>query len=170
MSVTAKRLSKNGTRGREVDALIREHLQMIDAKLGQAVPTWGVNVVRIELPATFSLPGLEKKDAQRVVYSSIITSLKDRDFTVGLELSNDKAFLDVGWVREFNEEELDAMNRQIADALVDNVDAFRHRVATTATPIRTARAEKLKPAAQAAAEPPKPSAHPGALPSWANGV
>lgn len=173
MSLTASRLSKAGTRSREVDTVIRERLQHIDIELGKHVPVWGVNTVKVELPQTFTLPGLEKKDAQRLVYSQILESLRVREFTAGLELGEARTFVHIGWLHEFSTEELDAMNRQIQSALIqgnDPVEAFRQRVAKTATPIRTSRPE-TRPAPLPAQVPlqAKTTLLPrGELPDWAS--
>ena len=64
MSVSAKQLSKSGARGKDLDAVVREHLQIIDDKLLKADRTWGRNVVTHDLPIVLALPGLDKKDAQ----------------------------------------------------------------------------------------------------------
>lgn len=172
MSLTAARLSKAGTRSREIDTLIRERLQYIDVELGKHVPLWGVNTVRVELPTTFPLPGLERSDAQRLIYSQILTSIQERGFTTGIVIGSDTTFLHIGWLHEFSTEEVEAMNAAIRRARIDAPDpvaAFRARVAQTATPVRTSRAPAAPQAATLpAGAGPKELLPRGALPSWAN--
>jgi hypothetical protein len=169
MSLTAAKLSKAGTRSREIDTLIRERLQYIDAELGKHVPLWGINAVRVELPTTFALPGLDRSDAQRLVYSQILESVQARGFTTGIVIGEAATFLHIGWLHEFSLQELEAMNATIRVARIndrDPVAAFRARIANTAVPVRTTRA----PVALAAALVPKeqPAMARGALPGWAS--
>jgi hypothetical protein len=129
MSITARQLSKTGARGKDIDTIIRDQLQIIDEKLLHAERTWGRNVVSYDLPTNLALPGLEKRDAQRVVYSSIIRSLQRREFEVRLLLNTTQTVLYVAWVTELNVEEIEAMNRLIHDARITPADlsVFLHR-------------------------------------------
>lgn len=110
MSVTAKHLSKSGARGKDLDAVVREHLQIIDDKLLKADRTWGRNVVTHDLPTILALPGLDKKDAQRIVYSTILRSLDRRGFETRILLEADYTTVYIAWMTDLNFEEVEAMN------------------------------------------------------------
>ena len=84
--VTAAALSKSGTRSKDVDSVVREQLASIDDRLLRHERSWGRNIVKFSLPVNFVLPGLQKKDAQRIVYAAILRSLLDRGFEVKLTL------------------------------------------------------------------------------------
>lgn len=111
MSVTAKRLSKSGARGKEIDGLIREQLHIVDDKLVRAERTWGKNIVSYNLPTNLALPGLEKRDAQRIVYTAVVRSLKKRGFDVRLLLEEHVSTLYISWVTDLDTEEVQAMNQ-----------------------------------------------------------
>lgn len=102
---------------------------MIDDKLLRAERTWGRNVCAFELPVGLALPGLEKKDCQRIVYSAVLRSLKDRGFGVRILLEPDRTLLYLEWVTDVNRAEVDAMNRLIRGAAIqrEEVESFLSR-------------------------------------------
>jgi hypothetical protein len=118
MSITAKRLSKSGARGKQMDAIIREQLQIIDDKMLRAERTWGRNVVTHDLPTNLAMPGLDKRDAQRIVYSAIIRSLTKRGFEIRLLLEESKSSLYAVWVTDLDTEEIQAMNQLLKGARI----------------------------------------------------
>ncbi len=122
MSLTAKELSKSGARSGDLDIIIREQLRIIDEKLQRADRAWGRNVVPANLPLNFGLAGLGKKESQRIVYAEIIRSLKDRGFEVNILIEKTQTVLYVAWVTDLNQEEIDAMNKVIADARIQASD------------------------------------------------
>jgi hypothetical protein len=129
MSVTAKQLSKSGARGKDLDGVVRDHLQIIDDKLLRAVRSWGRNVVVHDLPTVMSLPGLDKKDAQRIVYSTILRSLDQRGFETRILLEADTTKVFIIWTTDLDVEEIEAMNKLIRAKRVqrDQVEAFIQR-------------------------------------------
>ena len=129
MSVTAKQLSKSGAKGKDLDAVVREQLLIIDDRLQRADRTWGRNIVALDLPTNFTFPGLEKKDAQRIIYTAIVRSLQDRGFGVRLLLDPDRTKIFLEWVTDLNSEEVEAMNRLIRTVRIsaDELEAFLAR-------------------------------------------
>jgi hypothetical protein len=115
MSVTASSLSKSGARGKDLSGVIRNQLDIIYDKCKRHERTWGKNVVSHDLPCNFVMPGLAKKDAQRIVYSAIIRDLKEKEFEVALVLSDlpEKATIYVSWVTDLKVDEIEAMNKII---------------------------------------------------------
>ena len=122
MAVTAKRLSQSGARGREIEAIVREHLQIIDDKLLHADRTWGRNTLIYDLPVTFALPGLDKRDAQRIVYSAIIRSLDKRGFETRILLEEDRTAICVAWMTDLDSREVEAMSALIRAKRVSSSD------------------------------------------------
>lgn len=122
MSVTAQQLSKSGAKGKEIDAVVREQLLIIDDKLQRAERTWGRNVLTHDLATAFHFPGLDKRDAQRIIYAAIIRSLQDRGFTIRLLLEEERTALFIEWVTDLNVAEVDAMNRLIQKVKIDIKD------------------------------------------------
>ncbi len=113
MSITAAQLGKTGARGKELELIVREHLAIIDDRLLKADRTWGRNVVPYELPLSFPIPGLDKKSAQRIIYTAILRSLDERLFEVRILLENDKTTLYIAWMTDLDVAEVEAMNALI---------------------------------------------------------
>jgi hypothetical protein len=135
MSVTAKELSKAGMQGKDLDAVAGEQLRIIDDKLLRADRTWGRNVLAYDLPVALGLPGLSKKDAQRIIYSTILRSLEGRGFETRILLETDRTTIYIVWTTDLNNEEVAAMDALIRtrrinrDAVQDfcSYDAETHR-------------------------------------------
>jgi hypothetical protein len=100
-------------REKDLDSVVREQLLIIDDHLLRADRTWGNNVVAYELPTTFSFPGIPKSDTQRIVYSSIISSLQERGFTTQISLNSDKTIIYIKWGINIDFESINAMDRLI---------------------------------------------------------
>jgi len=138
MSVTAKQLSQSGVRRKDIDTIIREQLQIIDDRLLRSERSWGRNVAAVEVPSNFNIPGLKRQDGQRLVYSTLIRSLANRGFDVGIQMDKDRTTLYVAWEASLNQEEIDAMNKLIGD----------HRLrAEDVAGFRLPRADKARPSA-----------------------
>jgi hypothetical protein len=114
MAVSAKQLSKTGAQGKDIDAIWREQIQIIDDRLTRAPRTWGRNVVTYDLPTSFpGILGLEKDNAQRIIYTSIIKSLDRRGFETRILLESNRTTLYIAWVTDLSAEEVEAMNALI---------------------------------------------------------
>lgn len=124
MAITASQLSKSGARGKEMDNLVREQLQIIDDKLTHASRVWGRNVLIYELPTQYPFQGLSKQDAQRIAYCAILRSLEKRGFEVRLQLERrpERSILYVAWNTDLDLEEVKAMNELIVKLRIESKD------------------------------------------------
>lgn len=111
MSITVSQLNKNAMKFKDLDSIIKEQLLLIDNKLLKKDKSWGTNVITHELPILF--PGLDKKNAQRVVYSNIIMSLDRRGFTVKILLEDTRTVLYIEWETNFSDSDINKMNSLI---------------------------------------------------------
>lgn len=158
MSVTAKQLSRSGARGKDLDAIVREQLQIIDDKLLRADRTWGRNVVPHDLPTMLSLPGLDKKDAQRIVYSTILRSLDKRGFETRILLEPARTTLYIAWMTDLDVAEVEAMNALIRakriqrEALEEFLAKGTVPAPRAATTVRQGRADPPPPMTVAATD------------------
>lgn len=119
MSVTVKQMNELCLRNKDLDTIIKEQLQMIDDKLLHSDRSIGNNCITHSLPVTMpSVIGIERQDAQRIVYSSIICSLKKRGFNVKISLNDSLSILFISWKSEMNEQSMDTMNSIIRTNLV----------------------------------------------------
>ena len=131
MTITLKQLSKLSAKTKELDNVIREHLQIIDDKLLHSDKSWGRNVISHDLPVSFIYPGLDKKDAQRMIYSNIIKSLEKRGFEVKILLETERTILYIRWTCEYDTLELDTMNSIIRDNRIQPTDIDTFILGTT---------------------------------------
>ena len=151
MSVTAKQLSKSGAKGKDLDGIVREQLLIIDDHLQRADRTWGRNVIAHDLPTSFSFPGLEKRDAQRIIYATIIRSLRERGFSVRLLLEVEHTVLYIEWVTDLNAEEVDAMNCLIRQVRITSEEVEAYLAPDRIAPQGQARDQTQHPAMPGAA-------------------
>jgi hypothetical protein len=151
MSVTAAQLAKSGARGKDLDNVVHEQLQIIDNVLLRTPRSWGRNVVPHDLPTVFNIPGLNKKDAQRIVYSSILKSLDRRGYETKILLEPDKTRIFIAWMTDLDVDEVEAMNALISSKRIwsDAVTKFCELGATPApravTTVRQGRAAPPAP-------------------------
>ena len=118
MSITAESMGKAGSRGRELNTIVKEHLQIIDDRLLRAERTWGKNILRYELPVNVIMPGLDKSSAQRLLYCAIMQSLEERRFTTKIEIKPDRSTLYIIWSSSITSASEDAMTTFLKKRIV----------------------------------------------------
>jgi hypothetical protein len=127
--ITANKLSKLSVKVRELENVIKEHLYIIDEKMLKADKNWGRNVIAHELPTIFVIPGIDRKDSQRMVYSSILKNLQKRGFNVRILIEAKKTIIYISWVCEYSYDELESMDAVIRDTriLSNEVEEFMNQ-------------------------------------------
>jgi hypothetical protein len=119
MSVTVKQMNELCLRNKDLETIIKEQLQMIDDKLLHSDRSIGNNCITHSLPTTMpGVVGVDRQDAQRIVYSSIIYSLEKRGFVVKIVLSNSCTTLYISWKSEMDQKSVEAMNTIIRNNLI----------------------------------------------------
>ena len=113
--ITANKLSKLSVKVRELENVIKEHLYIIDEKMLKSDKCWGRNVIAHELPTIFVIPGIDRKDSQRMVYSSILKNLQKRGFDVRILIEANRTMIYISWICEYSQDELESM-----DAIIKN--------------------------------------------------
>ena len=113
--LTASKLSKLSVTVKELDSIEKEHLFIIDHKMLKIEKTWGRNVISHELPTVFIMPGVDRKDAQRLIYSAILKNLEKRGFDARILLEDNKTVLYIAWIGEHSKEDFDEMNKTIIE-------------------------------------------------------
>lgn len=97
---------------------LREWLQLIDNKIRDADRVFGRNVITVDLPVSFGIPGLDKKEQQRYIYCNILLSLRKRGFEVRILLNDDTTRLYIAFTISFTPEQLETMSAVIRDSLI----------------------------------------------------
>ncbi len=118
MAIPVSQLNKSGTKKDIFNVIIKEQLQIIDDKLLQFPKSWGRNVMIHEIPMISSIGGLEKKDVQRILYSTLIQSLSKRGFDVKISLKDNSSMLYIAWTTTLSNEEVEQMNKIIKHAVI----------------------------------------------------
>jgi len=116
MSITARQLNKPYKK--ELESLVCEHLQIIDDKLIKSEKILGKNHIEHDLPINILVIGLDKKNAQRIIYATIIRSLEKRGFKTNIILEENKTTLIVKWKSEFNSKEIESMNSLLKSKII----------------------------------------------------
>lgn len=119
MSVTVKQINEMCLKNKDLDAIIKEQLQIIDDKLLHSDRALGNNCITHSLPTTMpSIIGIDRQDSQRIVYSTIICSLEKRGFITKLVLNNVSTTLYIAWKSELNSDAINTMNSIIRTKLI----------------------------------------------------
>lgn len=119
MSITVKHVNDLCIKNKDIDTIVKEHLEIIDDKLLHSNQSFGNNFIIHYLPINIvGVPGLDKQDTQRIVYSSIICSLEKRGFDVKIVLEENYSMLYVNWKSRLNTDNINIMNTIIKDKLI----------------------------------------------------
>ncbi len=118
MSLTVKQLNKRAVNQSQIDSVIRDQLKIIDNKILSTQVNWGRNTASFVLPCNLQFQGLDKRDAQRIVYHGIIKSLRKRGFEIELLTGDSKSTIFISWVTGMDDEDLDEMDKYIKKHLI----------------------------------------------------
>jgi hypothetical protein len=98
MSITVKQLSRSVVKNKDIDAVVKNQLLAIDTTLTKAHTKWGSNVVKYDISNTFTFVGLDRAQAEKIIYTRIMRSLEKRGFKVKILLGHEKSTLYITWV------------------------------------------------------------------------
>lgn len=125
MSVNVKQLNRRAVNQRQIDAIVREQLSLVYAAIGKVPTRWGTNTVAFDLPQNLAFSGLEKKDAQCVVYYGIVKQLTKDGYEVKIRSSERKTTLVLEWTTGIPQEKLDEMTQYLAQFTVSDGPALK---------------------------------------------
>lgn len=114
MSLKVEQLRKLGSKVSGAKGVVLDQLRLIDDKISHSEKTWGRNIVICDLPTDIVIPGLEKRDSQRIIYSEIINSLQNRGFDVRIFICESRTRLFVAWTSDLSKDDEERMNKIIA--------------------------------------------------------
>jgi hypothetical protein len=126
MSVTALSISKNFKKSKDFDRLIKDQIDVINSRLSSHDCILGVNTILYDLPCEIIVPGIDKKDSQKIIYSSIINNLTQRGFKVKLLLKTNLSRLYISWKCYINDDEVGAMNSVIKKSRIEESDIDKY--------------------------------------------
>lgn len=76
------------------------------------------NSVVTTLPINFTVPGLLNKDAQRIIWSSIIKELNKKNYRVKIKPTKNKCLLKIVWISK----EEESVIKQQMDLIASHID------------------------------------------------
>lgn len=119
MSITVKQINDLCIKNKDIDTIVKEQLEIIDEKLLHCNQSFGNNYIIHHLPTNIiGIPGIDKQDTQRIVYSSIICSLEKRNFIVKIILEELSSTIYISWKSKLNDEHIITMNNIIKERLI----------------------------------------------------
>jgi hypothetical protein len=102
----AKQLKRSEAQKKFIRQCINSLLNKIDDDL-KIAHEQGLNEAVVSLPTTFEIPYLRSNaEAQRIIYSSIIASLVDRDFIPEIDMRQDVTLITVTWMSTEDKDEI----------------------------------------------------------------
>ena len=139
MSLTADKLTRSTSSGRNLTAIVNEQIAIINEKIIKHDKSWGRNVIIHDLPTNISLPGITKQEAQLLLYSSIIRNLLNRKFDVKIRLEDQFTSIYVAWTIEFHQSELETMRDLIKSSMIkpEDVNKFLNGTLPRSQPLET---------------------------------
>ena len=117
--VSAQKMSRVGYRPSIVNAIIKNQIALINAKLNKFEKIWGMNVLMHQLPSEFDIPGLPKDRAQMMIYSKIIVACENAGYVVKLKIHDkkNKTIIALKWESSISSEELETMENILERAM-----------------------------------------------------
>jgi hypothetical protein len=136
MSVSVKQLNRRAVNQRQIDSIVREQLTLVYAAIGKVPTRWGTNTVAFDLPQNLAFSGLEKKDAQCVVYYGIVKQLTKDGYEVKIRSSERKTTLVLEWTTGIPQERLDEMTQYLAQFTLSDGPTLKAPEDRSGTPRR----------------------------------
>jgi hypothetical protein len=113
MPLNASSLKSNETQKIAFRKEINSIIGYIDSELKTAHEQ-GKHKVTLNLPTIFSIPYLTNAESQRIIFSKVIISLKDRGFNVEFEINQDVAIFYITWLSNDDLKEIELQNALLA--------------------------------------------------------
>ena len=95
--VDAEILKRSSEQKELLKKTINEILRSLMDDINTAKKSYRTNV-KTTFPITFSIPGLSNKDAQRIVWSSLIKEINEKNYRIKIKPSKDKCVVQITWI------------------------------------------------------------------------
>ena len=118
----ANKLKSNEAQKKMIQKEIDDILIHIDDELKMAHEKSEVELITT-LPITFSIPFISNSETQRRIYSSVLSSLLQRDFHPKIKLNKDSTMLYIKWLNDQEENDAKIQSQLLAKyTILDNTD------------------------------------------------
>jgi hypothetical protein len=113
MALKASALKSNEAQKKAISREVSLILARLDDEL-KVAHEQGKSKASVSIPITFAIPYMSNKDAQRIVYYRVLTSLIDREFNVKISLEEDASIFLVSWLTDEEQEDVNIQHALLA--------------------------------------------------------
>lgn len=118
--IGADKLRNNNLQRRNIIEVVTEIIRRVNDELIVAHRE-GKHHLLTSIPITFAIPNMSNKDSQRVVYASVISELKNKDYRVWICPKRDNCQLKITWMSPEDEEEVKLQTQLIVKHTKKNI-------------------------------------------------
>jgi hypothetical protein len=113
--IDAKKLKDNNIQKRRIKEIVVEIIKKINDEIIDA-HRQGQHIIITELPIIFDIPNMLNKDRQRTVWAKVISILKNKNYRVALNYTNDYCKLKITWMSEQDEIDIKSEIQLLAES------------------------------------------------------
>lgn len=117
----AVNLKQNESQKKTIKKEIVTILNSMDTEIKLAHEQGRNYEVTITVPINFSIPYMQNKDAQRIIYYEILKSLLEREFIVEIDLQKNSTVFYITWVSSDEKHEIELQNTLLAKHTRHNI-------------------------------------------------
>lgn len=103
--IDANTFKNNGVQRRHIDEQIQEIIIRINNELKVSQKS-GNHYIISEIPIIFDIPNMINKDAQRIIWSTLIRILKEKNYTVFINHNKNNCRLKISWLHPEDEKKI----------------------------------------------------------------
>jgi hypothetical protein len=112
--VDAATLRKNNIQRSHIDEILTDIVIDINSKLKTA-KSIGEHQIITNIPIVYPIPNTCTKDAQRIIWSSLISLLKSKGYTVTMQQNNEHCRLKITWLTKTDESLIQSQLKLLRD-------------------------------------------------------
>ena len=101
--IDAKILKKSSEQREVLKKETNDILRTLSDDIMKAKQSYQNNVMTT-MPITFTIPGLSNKDAQRIIWNSVLKELNEKNYRVRLNPTKNKCWIKIIWISKEEEE------------------------------------------------------------------
>ena len=125
MTVTVNLLNRSVVKNRDLDVVVKDHLRSIDAALLRCTTKWGKNLIKYDISNSFNFVGLERVQAEKIIYTKIIRNLEKRNFTVKIILGHMKSSLYISWETGIEQLDMNELDKYLIKHTIKSEDELK---------------------------------------------
>lgn len=125
MPVTIPLLNRSVVKNKDLDTIVKDHLRAIDACLLRSTSKWGTNTIKYVISNAFNFQGLERVEAEKIIYSKIIRELEKKQFKVKILTGHKMCTLYISWETGIDQVNMEELDRYLAKHMIKSEDELK---------------------------------------------